>query len=81
MARKVCNPHIKGIDVAFEDISEEPMKNAIEELREKLLDVLERCDGDWFGKWAIHNRHKGRFRGSKKKNDLEGTSASGGGEE
>lgn len=50
------------------------MKDAMDDLKQKLPDVFELCEGDWFGVWVLHNRHRGRFRASKKRNDHEGTS-------
>lgn len=57
------------------------MKKAVEDLKKELPDIFEQCNGDWFGLWALHNRHRGRFRPKKNRNKLEGTPTSGDDEE
>lgn len=74
MVQKVYIAHLKNIDIQFEKIPEGSMKNAMDEFREKLPELFELCKGDWFGIWVLQNRHRGRFQGSKKRNDLEGSS-------
>ncbi|KAL0632324.1 hypothetical protein Q9L58_008804 [Maublancomyces gigas] len=70
LVRKVYNAHLKNIDVQFEKIPKGPMKDAMDDLKQKLPDVFELCEGDWFGFdlmeeatkiWGAFEKARGEF--------------------